>query len=76
MYYAGLFYQTPIVLIIALCALHAAQAVVSGTASSGLLVCVLRIVSKAAMAGDGADREALRNGTRMYFAIAGEPSCT
>ncbi|GLI59808.1 hypothetical protein VaNZ11_001774 [Volvox africanus] len=51
------------------------QAVVTGTASSGLLVCLLRIVSKASFES-GADSEAerargLRGGTRLYFALAG-----
>ncbi|GIL83429.1 hypothetical protein Vretimale_11208 [Volvox reticuliferus] len=51
------------------------QAVVTGTASSGLLVCLLRIASKASFES-GADSAAgraagLRNGTRLYFALAG-----
>ncbi|GIL53109.1 hypothetical protein Vafri_8793 [Volvox africanus] len=51
------------------------QAVVTGTASSGLLVCLLRIASKASFES-GADSEAerargLRDGTRLYFALAG-----
>ncbi|KAG2494103.1 hypothetical protein HYH03_007742 [Edaphochlamys debaryana] len=48
------------------------HAVVSGTASSGLLVCLLRLASKASFeAGGGDPRVGLREGTRLYFAIAG-----
>ncbi|GLC33587.1 hypothetical protein PLESTM_000088800 [Pleodorina starrii] len=48
------------------------QALVSGTASSGLLVCLLRLASKASFEVDAEDRaRGLRDGTRLYFALAG-----
>ncbi|KAF8069407.1 ETN8 [Scenedesmus sp. PABB004] len=45
-----------------------AQAVVGGTASSGVLICLLRIATKASLP---ATRAGLRRSTALYFAAAG-----
>jgi hypothetical protein len=45
-----------------------AQAVVGGTASSGVIICVLRIVTKAALPPT---RAGLRSSTALYFALSG-----
>jgi len=51
-------------------ALHATalQAVVGGTASSGVIICFLRIITKAALP---ATRTGLRSSTALYFALSG-----
>jgi hypothetical protein len=43
------------------------QAVVGGTASSGLLICLLRMATKA---GGGTDQASLRRSTALYFACS------
>jgi equilibrative nucleoside transporter 1/2/3 len=49
------------------CMLHL-QAVVGGTASSGVIICFLRIITKAALPST---RAGLRSSTALYFALSG-----
>lgn len=44
------------------------QAVVGGTASSGVIICFLRIITKAALPPT---RAGLRSSTALYFALSG-----
>jgi equilibrative nucleoside transporter 1/2/3 len=44
------------------------QAVVGGTASSGVIICLLRVVTKAALPPT---RAGLRTSTAIYFALSG-----
>jgi hypothetical protein len=44
------------------------QAVVGGTASSGVIICCLRIITKAALPPT---RAGLRSSTALYFALSG-----
>lgn len=49
------------------------QAVVGGTASSGVIICVLRVITKAALPPT---RAGLRSSTALYFALSGLLSLT
>lgn len=50
------------------CAYPVLQAVVGGTASSGVIICLLRVLTKAALP---ATRAGLRKSTSLYFGISG-----
>jgi hypothetical protein len=47
---------------------HCLQAVVGGTASSGVIICCLRVITKAALPPT---RAGLRSSTALYFALSG-----
>jgi hypothetical protein len=47
---------------------HCVQAVVGGTASSGVIICCLRVITKAALPPT---RAGLRSSTALYFALSG-----